>query len=355
MATVEQHISELLFDHDCVIVPSLGGFLASNQNSMVTSNLVLFPPFRKIAFNVYLKNNDGLLANHLVEFEHISYQQALVQIEKFVANCMSEMNSGKKVFLNTIGTLYFDKEHNIQFDAARNSNHLKDSFGMDALQLTPINRENELVAKPKPAPKEIRKSVQQPRTTTPRTISPRLKKSGMLIGIVAVAATALWFSFNLYLVNPKTYESASLSPFDSQTISLKIKDTSTMPATIKQNEPAKAETVYVSNATPEKTDPQVSAPVSTPETLVPENQETVTPSATSSELHHFVIAGVFRIHENALSQLDELQKLGFKNSSITEANNRWYVYYQGFEKRSDAIALNDSLKDQELQGWVWFY
>ena len=120
MATVEQHISELLFDHDCVIVPSLGGFLASNQNSMVTSNLVLFPPFRKIAFNVYLKNNDGLLANHLVEYEHISYQQALVQIEKFVANCMTEMNSGKKVFLNTIGTLYFDKEHNIQFDAARN-------------------------------------------------------------------------------------------------------------------------------------------------------------------------------------------------------------------------------------------
>ena len=84
MASIEQHISELLFDHDCVIVPSLGGFLASNQNSVITANLVLFPPFRKIAFNVYLKNNDGLLANHLVEYEHISYQQALIQIEKFV-------------------------------------------------------------------------------------------------------------------------------------------------------------------------------------------------------------------------------------------------------------------------------
>lgn len=355
MATVEQHISELLFDHDCVIVPSLGGFLASNQNSMVTSNLVLFPPFRKIAFNVYLKNNDGLLANHLVEYEHISYQQALVQIEKFVANCMTEMNSGKKVFLNTIGTLYFDKEHNIQFDAARNSNHLKDSFGMDALQLTPINRENEPVAKPKPVLTEIRKSVKQPRPETQRTISPRLKKSGILVGIVAVAATALWFSFNLYLVNPKSYESASLSPFDSQTISLKIKDTSTMPTTIKQEEPAKAETVYVSNATPEKTDTQIAAVPSKPETVVPAKPEVVAPASPSADLHHFVIAGVFRIHENALSQLDQLQKLGFKNAAITEANNRWYVYYQGFEKRSDAIALNDSLKNSDLQGWVWNY
>ena len=349
MATVEQHISELLFDHDCVIVPSLGGFLASNQNSMVTSNLVLFPPFRKIAFNVYLKNNDGLLANHLVEFEHISYQQALIQIEKFVSNCMSEMNSGKKVFLNTVGTLYFDKEYNIQFDTARNSNHLKDSFGMDALQLIPINRENDPIAKPRLV-SEIRKSKQQP-----RTISPRLKKSGTLIGIVAVAATALWFSFNLYLVNPKSYESASLSPFDSQSI-LKIKDTSTLPSTIKQEEPAKTETVYVATAKPEtKTDSVVTASATTPELVVSEEKVSIVPPSVVTDIHHFVIAGVFKIHENALSQLDQLQKMGFKNSSISKANNRWYVYYQGFENRSDAIALNDSLKNSDLQGWVWNY
>ena len=348
MASIEQHISELLFDHDCVIGPSLGGFLASNQNSVITANLVLFPPFRKIAFNVYLKNNDGLLANHLVEYEHISYQQALIQIEKFVATCMSEMNDGKKVYFNTIGTLFFDKEHNIQFEAARNSNHLKDSFGMDALQLTPISRENEPTLKPKPVLAEIRPSKPQP-----RTISPRLKKSGRLVGIVAVAATALWFSFNLYLVNPKTYDAASLSPFDSQAISLKLKDTSTLPTTIKQEQPAKVETVYVSNTTPEvKPAPETIVP----ETVVPEKQPEVLPSTVSTgDNHHFVVAGVFKIHENALSQLDQLQKLGFKNASMTEANNRWYVYYQGFENRSEAIALTDSLKNSNLQGWIWNY
>ncbi len=128
-----------------------------------------------------------------------------------------------------------------------------------------------------------------------------------------------------------------------------------MPTTIKQEEPAKAETVYVSNATPEKTDTQIAAVPSKPETVVPEKPEVVNPAPTSADLHHFVIAGVFKIHENALSQLDQLQKLGFKNAAVTEANNRWYVYYQGFEKRSDAIALNDSLKNSDLQGWVWNY
>lgn len=128
-----------------------------------------------------------------------------------------------------------------------------------------------------------------------------------------------------------------------------------MPTTIKQEEPAKAETVYVSNATPEKTDTQIAANTITPEIVVPEKPEIVTPESTPADLHHFVIAGVFRIHENALSQLDQLQKMGFKNSSLTKANNRWYVYYQGFEKRSEAIALNDSLKNSDMQGWVWFY
>lgn len=353
MATIEQHISELLFDHDCVIVPSLGGFLASNQNSVITSNQVLFPPFRKIAFNVYLKNNDGLLANHLVEYEHVSYQQALLQIEKFVATCMSEMNNGKKVYLNTIGTLFFDKEQNLQFEAARNSNHLKDSFGMDALQLIPINRESGELSKSKPVLKDIRPS-QAPQ----RTISPSLKRGGKLIGIIAVASTALWFSFNLYLVNPKTYDSASLNPFDSQTISLKLKDTSTLPTVIKQEQPAKVETVYVSSTIPESKSEalNVTPTTSVPETVTPEKQVSTTSTAVSSnDNHHYVVAGVFKIHENALSQLSQLQQMGFSNASITEANHRWYVYYQGFENRLEASALNDSLKNRNLQGWIWNY
>ena len=72
MEKISKHINELLFDHDCVIVPSLGGFLASNESShVVLPNHIIFPPYRRIAFNVYLKQNDGLLANHLVKKENI--------------------------------------------------------------------------------------------------------------------------------------------------------------------------------------------------------------------------------------------------------------------------------------------
>lgn len=339
MANIEQHISELLFDHDCVIVPSLGGFLASNQHATISPNQFLLPPFRKIAFNVYLKNNDGLLANHLVEYEHISYQQALVYIESFVSNCMREMNSGKKIILNNIGTLYFDREHNVQFEAARNSNHLKDSFGMEGLQLITVNRENDETPRQPSIVRDIRPS--QP---AKRSINPRIKKNNRLIGIIAISAAALWFSVNLYLVNPKKYEAATLVPFDTQSV-LKIKDTNTFPPTALKNEsPAKVETVYVASTPPDTT---------AVATIQKEKAE-ILPAVTNRN-HHFVIAGVFKIHENALSLLNQLKTQGFESASVQEANSRWYVYYQGFENRTDALSLNDSLKKTKMEGWIWNY
>ncbi len=339
MANIEQHISELLFDHDCVIVPSLGGFLASNQHATLSPNQFLLPPFRKIAFNVYLKNNDGLLANHLVEYEHISYQQALVYIESFVSNCMKDLNSGKKKILNNIGTLYFDREHNVQFEAARNSNHLKDSFGMEGLQLITVNRENDETPRQPSIVRDIRPS--QP---AKRSINPRIKKNNRLIGIIAISAAALWFSVNLYLVNPKKYEAATLVPFDTQSV-LKIKDTNTFPPTALKNEsPAKVETVYVASTPPDTT---------AVATIQKEKAEIL--PAVSNRIHHFVIAGVFKIHENALSLLNQLKTQGFESASVQEANSRWYVYYQGFENRTDALSLNDSLKKTKMEGWIWNY
>ncbi len=339
MANIEQHISELLFDHDCVIVPSLGGFLASNQHATLSPNQFLLPPFRKIAFNVYLKNNDGLLANHLVEYEHISYQQALVYIESFVSNCMKDLNSGKKIILNNIGTLYFDREHNVQFEAARNSNHLKDSFGMEGLQLITVNRENDETPRQPSIVRDIRPS--QP---AKRSINPRIKKNNRLIGIIAISAAALWFSVNLYLVNPKKYEAATLVPFDTQSV-LKIKDTNTFPPTALKNEsPAKVETVYVASTPPDTT---------AVATIQKEKAEIL--PAVSNRIHHFVIAGVFKIHENALSLLNQLKTQGFESASVQEANSRWYVYYQGFENRTDALSLNDSLKKTKMEGWIWNY
>ena len=61
---IDNYICELLYDHDCVIIPGLGGFIANFEPArIIRKQHTIMPPSKKIAFNGKLKNNDGLLAD----------------------------------------------------------------------------------------------------------------------------------------------------------------------------------------------------------------------------------------------------------------------------------------------------
>ena len=50
---VEKHISELLYDHDCVIIPELGGFVGNYTPAQIHPVRHTFtPPFKNIIFNI---------------------------------------------------------------------------------------------------------------------------------------------------------------------------------------------------------------------------------------------------------------------------------------------------------------
>ncbi len=65
---ITQLISELLYRHDCVIVPGFGGFVSrSHSAGFNKGNNLLFPPAKHILFNRNLIHNDGLLITSLME------------------------------------------------------------------------------------------------------------------------------------------------------------------------------------------------------------------------------------------------------------------------------------------------
>lgn len=354
MQRIGSHISELLFNHDCVIVPSLGGFLASNENARLLPNRILYPPYRRIAFNVYLKQNDGLLANHLVETEGISYSTANSLVEEFTFECIHNLEQGKKVNIEEVGTLYFDHEKNIQFEAYRNINHRKDSFGMEPVQIIPVHREV----------KEERRKPEQKITRQIPTVKPTKRpvinqRSKRFIGIAAVVAL-IGFSANLYLTAPKKYESTSLIPFDSQLFV--GEETLKEPATVLQETEVQLPSTDTQNSQMDSTlvaeiVPSIPSPVvSVTETAPPERELPVVISPEPSTLigpKHHIVAGVFKIRENALTLLARLQSAGFKNARLIEANNRNYVSYDAFVTPADAVAMADSLRRNNMEGWIW--
>ena len=59
MQKIDKHINELLYNHDCVIVPEFGGFVTNYASAKIHPVQHTFtPPSKNIVFNKNLKNND---------------------------------------------------------------------------------------------------------------------------------------------------------------------------------------------------------------------------------------------------------------------------------------------------------
>ncbi len=347
---IDDHISELLFDHDCVIVPSFGGFLASYEHAKIHSSLHTFsPPSKKIAFNIFLKQNDGLLANHVAGHEKLSYADALQQVEFFVNHCQKELAGGKKITFERVGVFYFDREKNLQFESFKNINYLRDAFGFSAIQYLPVQREGYQ----RQVEKQI-KEIISPRASLKQEKMP-IKLSGKstkkLLSAVIITGTLLWFSFNLYLITPQHFNLSSFNPF-----SLKSK------TEFKRDEvkPATQQQVKVSPAFVDSLGTANMAPLTESETRsANENLETkavpipaATPVITNKKF--FVIGGAFQFRENADAFVKALRTEGFPDAQILDtARHLKMVCFNGFLSLSEASIELDRLKTMNKNGWIY--
>ena len=82
--SVAHYISELLFLHDCVILPEFGGFVGNKQSAILnTATGALTPPTKQIVFNKNLNTNDGLLISHIANYEGITNEKAQKTVLEF--------------------------------------------------------------------------------------------------------------------------------------------------------------------------------------------------------------------------------------------------------------------------------
>ncbi|MGQ1911386.1 SPOR domain-containing protein [Marinifilum sp. RC60d5] len=141
MLEVSKYIEDLLFVHDCVILPGFGGFVANYKSAKFDDNQQLvLPPSKDIGFNRNLIQNDGLLINHLADSENLNYTEAEKSILFFVEDIKVKIQRGEKVELNNIGVFFNDRRHNLQFEPSNNMNYLVDAFGLEQLSFTELSK-----------------------------------------------------------------------------------------------------------------------------------------------------------------------------------------------------------------------
>ena len=139
---LELYISQLLYRYQCVTIPGFGAFLTEIQSAQWNENTNgFYPPKKLISFNSFLKNNDGLLANHISQNEKSTYETAVASIEIEVTKWKNALQFENTIALKNIGELSLNSEKNIVFSPYEQPNYLSNSFGLSSIIAPSIKRE----------------------------------------------------------------------------------------------------------------------------------------------------------------------------------------------------------------------
>lgn len=143
---LEKYISTLLYQHDCVVVPEFGAFIAQKINAVYQpESSTLFPPQKQLAFNSSLTKNDGLLVQYVAQKNGWTFEKAQDEVENAVQFWIHHLDKNSHLSLEGLGTLTKDEKSLIQF-TPNHPNYLLSSFGLDVVRpeliLPTLNQES---------------------------------------------------------------------------------------------------------------------------------------------------------------------------------------------------------------------
>ena len=294
------YIKDLLYRYECVIIPGFGAFLANYTSATIDpDSSTFYPPGKTISFNKQLQTNDGLLANYVASVEGTSYELALQKIRSFTGDLTLQLSEGATVTLDNVGDFSLNKENNVQFLPSGNENFNSASFGLARFISSEILRDiqqEELVDQ-----EEDITLLFAPRRRT----APYLKYAA--IGLIALAVSGL--------------------------AGMKLYEGSVQEHNFAQKQEA--------NSKLEKEIQQATFSIASP-------LPALKLSVTKQKGKYHIVAGAFRVKENAYRKATQLHKKGF--IATTLSINKYglhQVLYASFENRLEALKNLRTIKRTE--------
>ena len=138
---ISAYISQLLYEHDCVIIPGLGGFVCNYKPADIHPiHHTIAPPSKAVSFNRNLKSNDGLLVNYIANAAQLPFDKATDVVNHWVNTSNLLLKKNEEIVISKVGRLFNDVESNLQFAPDESVNYLKASFGLRTITAEPVIR-----------------------------------------------------------------------------------------------------------------------------------------------------------------------------------------------------------------------
>lgn len=134
-------IPDLLFKHNCVIIPEFGGFVANFKSARFNEErLLASPAIKRVAFNQSLTENDGLLIKEFSRVNDITYAEAEKEVSNFVKFLKGRLDQYNNYEFKNIGSFYLNKEGRIVFVAYEGLNFYPNSYGLADVKVKRLER-----------------------------------------------------------------------------------------------------------------------------------------------------------------------------------------------------------------------
>ena len=307
---LDNYISDLLYRYQCVTVPGFGAFVAETVPAQVNGSAATFLPPRKIiTFNSNIKNNDGLLSNHIAANENVSFEKATEMIAQKVASWNYELDQRNAVVFDKIGTINVNgEEKNLVFEPANTTNFLVSSFGLSQFVSPEVKRE------------VLKQEVEALEEKAPIVFTPERKKNNFAFvkyaAAIAILGTVGLFGFKMH--------------YDQQVA---------------------AQTLVVQKNVQDKLEAQIQQATFFIETP---NVTAVELPVVEEKLPYHLIAGAFRSEENAEKALQMLIDQGFKAQKLDKNKYDLYpVAYGSYATLEEAEMEKQKLKNEvDAEAWL---
>jgi nucleoid DNA-binding protein len=315
---VTAYIRELLFGHDCVVVPGFGGFIGNYAPARIDKSTgTFYPPVKQISFNRNLNNNDGLLLGRISASGEINYGDTRSIVEEFVTGIKKKLEKGEKVVFDHIGSFVNNHEGNVQFEPDRSANYHLDSYGLEPFKCLPLEGY------------DVRKRVAQHIEKDPLKqllVRKIIWRAAIIVPLLALIV-AVPLKTDLF---KGKLESTTMNPL----VSAEFENNRKAVDEVNNN----VETPKLNDITPTITEKTTKA-------------EIIIPAVRESN-SYVVITGSFKSKENAELQLNTLIEDGFSPEIVTTDNGFYRVCAIACIDMKTANSKKDSVAKKFPGTWV---
>lgn len=319
------HIEYLLHEHNCVIIPDFGGFVVNTIPPKRDGIATFHAPVCELVFNRDLIHNDGLLAQSYMRDGSLTFDSAMLKLEKDVQELKHQLREQRRVDLGKLGS--FDMHDEKRFVYTRGSFVRPSLFGLTQATLKPLIQIQPALANRKNENKRVWSNS---------------------VGITAAAVVALLL---LMFILP-----VSDTNFDRQSAQM-ISETGWMHAKAVQ---PKTNTAFAEDVLVESDEEVFVETDKVEDTVIvldgaqaPDSEISIQSEMIDSP-RYYIIMGVFRGFESAQKTSQQLLDEGFHQSGLLERPDRIDVYAASFtDKNAAEVYLREVHKKFPSHSDAW--